>query len=136
VGVDAAQPTSAPDPPQWVAAVDLTPADARQVDRQASVGEGLAGHAVAATSHGDLEAVVARGVDRADDVLCRGAARDDRRLLVDHRVPEGPRLVVARLPERQNVAGERLLELTHQAGRGRLVYNRLGHSPPLKIVKV
>ena len=119
-----------------VAGVDLNPAHARQVDRQASIGEGLAGHAVAATSHGDLEAVVARGVDRADDVLCRGAARDDRRLLVDHRVPEGPRLVVARLPERQNVAGERLLELTHQAGRGRLVDNRLGHSPHLKIVKV
>src|SRR5437660_12694784 len=39
------------------------------------------------------------------------------------------------LPERQNVAGERLLELTHQAGRGRLVDNRLGHSPHLQIVK-
>jgi hypothetical protein len=47
-----------------------------------------------ATTNGDQQFVLARELDGADDVVCSGAAGDERRIAIDGAVPDTPCLVV------------------------------------------
>lgn len=72
-----------------------------QVDHQATVAGGKASRAVAAAADGDQEFVLAREIDRLDDVGHPGALGDQAGALVDHPVPELARRIVARVMRTQ-----------------------------------
>ena len=65
-----------------------------------------AGAVVAAAADGDRQVVLARERDRLGDVLRTRAARDQRRSLVEHRVVELARFVVAGIVRRRQLSGE------------------------------
>lgn len=69
--------------------------EAGQVDHQAAVAHGVAGRAVAAATHGDLQIVRAGEVDGVDHVRDAGAADDQAGPPVDHAVPDLAGVVVA-----------------------------------------
>ena len=75
------------------------------------------GPAMAAAADGDLGAVVAGEPDAADDVGGVPAARDGGRMLVDHAVVHGARLVVTRISRHDQVTAH---------GGGQLVVRRGG----------
>ena len=83
--------------------VDGRAAQQRQVDDQGAVGYPEPGAAVAAAADGDLRAVAAGEPDAADDVGGVPAARDRGRMLVDHAVVHGARLVVTRISRHDQV---------------------------------
>jgi len=60
----------------------------REVDHQAAVAEGVAGNVVAPAAHRQKEVVLAREVDRGDDIANAETASDERRLLVNKPVPQ------------------------------------------------
>src|SRR5205823_6639627 len=74
--------------------VDLDGAHRRQVDHQAALGDGLAGDVVAAAPDRHLAAGLPPETDGVDDVGRRGAAGDDRGVLVDHAVVDATGVVV------------------------------------------
>src|SRR5919199_1044737 len=59
-----------------------------QVDHEATIAHGIAGHAVAATTDGHQQVVGPRDIDGADHIRGPGAAGDEGRLAVDHAVPD------------------------------------------------
>ena len=67
---------------------------AREVDDQPAVAERAAADVVSASADRDEEVVVAREVDRRDDVRQSGTARDQPRALVDAGVPDPARDIV------------------------------------------
>ena len=93
-------------------AVELSPAQARfrargagdgvdpealhlgEIDDDPVVARRLARDVVGAAAHGNRQPLVARERDGGHDVHRAAAARDHRRALVDHRVPDAARLVV------------------------------------------
>ena len=81
-------------------------AQQRKVDDQGVVPHSEAGHVVAAAPDGDLHAVVAAEADAGDDVGDVAAARDGGRVLVDHGVVDGARLVVTGIGGRDQVAAQ------------------------------
>ena len=130
--VDVAQKGSALHSGDAAVRVHVDPTHPGEIDREAAVGKGLARDAVPAASHRNLEAVTARQHYRRDHVRGGRAARDDRRFLVDHRVPDGPGFVVAGLPSHHDVAGEGPAELRCEGCRRPLVENGFRHSPHLE----
>ena len=58
--------------------VDLDRAEAAEVDADAAVHDRRAGDAVPTAVYGERQVLLAREVDRGDDVVGRGAARDHR----------------------------------------------------------
>jgi hypothetical protein len=77
-------PTLRPDgPPHWV---DADPFHRRQVDHQAAIGDGQAGHVVAAVAYRYLARMVAGDRDRFHDVWDGAASGDKRRSLIDQAV--------------------------------------------------
>ena len=86
--------------------VDRGAAQQRQVDDQGAVGYPEPGPAVAAAADGDLCAVAAGEPDAADDVGGVPAARDRGRMLVDHAVVHGARLVVTRISRHDQVTAQ------------------------------
>ena len=91
--------------------VDGRAAQQRQVDDQGAVGDPEPGAAVAAAADGDLRAVAAGEPDAADHVGGVPAARDRRRMLVDHPVVHGARLVVPRISGLDQVTAQRCRQL-------------------------
>src|SRR4051812_4086131 len=84
--------------------IDANLTHRRQIDRQATVAERIAGDIVSSAAHREHEPVIAGEAHRLYDVVGAGAAHDDRRLAVDHRVPDGPGVFVAWSPWREHGA--------------------------------
>ena len=85
----------------------------RQIDQQATVARTAARSVVPTTPDREQHSVLARIVDRRTHIIGRGAAGDQRRLLVEHRVPDLPDLVIVRVPRLDEFA----TELRPKAGR-------------------
>jgi len=66
----------------------------REVDHESAVADGAARDVVAAAPNRERQSGLPREVHGGDDVGRTGTARDDRRISVDHSVPELSRLVV------------------------------------------
>ena len=81
--------------------VDVDGLHLREVDDQAVVTHGAAGHLVASAADADHRVVLAGDLDDLDDVSGVGAARDHRRVAIDQPVPHPPcRVVVGVAPVR------------------------------------
>ena len=115
--VDVSQGASGVGADGVVLRVDRGAAQQRQVDDQGAVGYPEPSCAVAATSDGDLGAVLAAEPHAGDDIGDVAAARDRSRVLVDHAVVDGARLVVP------GISGHD--QLTAQGG-GQLLVRRGG----------
>ena len=85
---------------------DRGAAQQRQVDDQGVVPDAEACRVVAAASDGDLDAMLAAETYAGDDVGDVPAARDGGRVLVDHGVVDGARLVVPGISRRDQVAAQ------------------------------
>jgi len=101
------------------AGLDVSPAFRRvhlnlshigEIDRQAAVGERVAGDVVPGAAHRDFEPVSPRKLDRRRHVGRRRAAHDQRRPPVDHRVPDLPRLFIAGVGRAQHAALNRAFQ--------------------------
>ena len=77
--------------------VDVDAAHLREVDDEAAVVDRVAGHVVAAALHREQQTLLAREVDRVDDVRRPGALHDQRRSAIDQPVPDRARVVIARI---------------------------------------
>ena len=75
-----------------------------QVDHQAALRHRQAGDIVASSADADFQAMVAAEAHRRGHISSARAAGDDRRALVNHRVPDSSRLVVAVLVRQQNLS--------------------------------
>jgi hypothetical protein len=82
-----------------------------EVDDEASVAHGLAGHPVARGSNGDQEVVRASELHRPDDVRGSGAPSDHRRPSVDHPVEHGARVVVLWIDGQDEASSQALSEV-------------------------
>src|SRR5262249_8766408 len=71
------------------------PAHLREVDHDPVVVDGVAGDVVPSALDREIEALLAREVDRVDDVGGTGPAHDECGAPIDQRVPERAPLVVA-----------------------------------------
>jgi hypothetical protein len=74
--------------------IDVDALHQREVDHQSAIGDRLAGDAVTAPSHRDLESFASAQVDRMGDVCRVQTARDHGGVLVDKPVVDAPSLVV------------------------------------------
>ena len=70
----------------------------------------LAGDVVTAAPHRRRQPEVAGGIDRGHDVRRAGTGKDQARTLVDHRVPDGPGLLVVRAVRLDDRAAEPALQ--------------------------
>ena len=104
--VDVAEQAAAARVHQLAFGIDGHLAQAGQVDGQAAVRHGLAGHVVAAAADRGREPVLAGHGDRGHHVLGAGAAQDQAGTPVDHGVPDQPRLFVVRVVGADDVALE------------------------------
>ncbi|GEM_PF-4378376 len=84
----------------------------RQVEHQSVVTRGQAGNVVTTALDGQREALLAGEVDARHDIGHAKAACDQGGSLVDHRVPQGARVIVAGFARKQ--------ERTPQAGSERV----------------
>src|SRR4051812_38508755 len=75
--------------------VDVDRPHPREVEHQATVADPVTGRAVTATTDREQQAVLAREVDRRDDVRAAAAPDDRRRPAVDHAVPDPARRIIA-----------------------------------------
>ena len=114
-GVDVAEPAAAADVHQLALGVDGDVAQPGQVDGQAAVRHGLAGHVVAAAADRGREPVLAGHADRGHHVLGAGAAQDQAGPPVGHGVPELAGLLVLGVVGADDVALERAGELLGDA---------------------
>ncbi len=90
--------------------INLYAPHARQVDDDPAVAGGQTGNAVAPASYGDRQLVFTREPDRGADIVGSGGPDDDRRISVDHAIPDGAGFVVAFVAGQDHVAGQRLPE--------------------------
>ena len=97
--------------------IDPDPFHRRQVDHQAAVGDGQAGHVVAAAAHRYLGRLVAADGDRVHDVRDGAAPGDKRGTLVDQPVVDPADLLVAQVCRGDQLAGERRPHLTGNLDR-------------------
>ena len=106
--------------------VDAHRAQRRQVDQEPAVADGVAGDVVAAAAHRDQQFVLAREVNRADDVGGPGAADDHARPAIDHGVPDRPCRVVAGVTRQVEGAAQAATQRLHLLGadRGRPALER------------
>jgi hypothetical protein len=68
--------------------IDAYVLDQRQVNHEAPIADRVTRDVVATAAHRDEQIVGAGELDRRDDVGHSGAADDERRVFVDHRVPD------------------------------------------------
>ena len=90
--------------------IDTNTLHQREVDDQPPIAEGLPSDIVTATADGHEKAIGASEVDRGDDIGGAGAARDERGIHVDHRVPDLTNDVIALIRRLNHVSAERLSE--------------------------
>jgi hypothetical protein len=111
--------------------VDVDPSHLRQVDHEATVVDGIAGHVVSTAPDRKEKVVLAREVHRVDDVCGTAALRDDRRPAVDQAVPDQPRVLVTGVVRSENgsahLHGECLQRLWVNGRNGR---SRRAHRSP------
>ena len=100
-------------PPFWVHA---HVAHGRQVDHQRTIAHRVAGDVVSATPDGNGEAVRPGDLDGRDDVGHVRDPDDDRGSTVDHRVPHGPRLVVAGIAGGEDRSPDRVVKCPDGVG--------------------
>ena len=93
--VDLAPRAAAADADRARLGIDLDVLQRREVDHDPVVAGPEPGAVVPAAADGQQQAAVASEADDARDLVCVGAARDQRRPPVDHRVVDLARLVVA-----------------------------------------
>jgi hypothetical protein len=111
--VQVAEQRTARHPGATPVGVDAHRAQQRQVYHQAALRHRDAEHAVAAAAHPDLQVPRTGEADRGGDVGRAGAAGDDGRPPVHHRVPDLSGLVVAVLVGQQDLALEAAAERCH-----------------------
>jgi hypothetical protein len=90
--------------------IDPHPAQQRHVDHQAAFADRQPGDVVAATAHRAEQAVLPGEAHGLHHVGGAGAARDQTRAAIDHRVPDLAHLLVARVGRGEHRALERRLE--------------------------
>jgi hypothetical protein len=100
--VEVAEQRTAADPGPAPVGVDANRAQRRQVDHQAALRHRDPQDAVAAAANPQLQVVRTAEAHRGGDVGGAGAAGDDRRPPVDHRVPHPPGLVIGILAGQQD----------------------------------
>ena len=84
--------------------------------------------------HRYLEVVAASQPHGRDHILCRRTSGDDDGFLVDHRVPDGPGVVISGLPSDQDIAGEGPTELFRECSRRPLIEDCFRHRHHLEMV--
>ena len=109
--------------------VDPDPFHRRQVDHQAAVGDGQAGHVVAA-AHRYLGRLLAADGDRVDDVRDGAAPGDKRGTLVDQAVVDQAGLLIARVGRGDQLAAERCPHLAGNLDRADHVVSPSGYMAP------
>ena len=92
--VDLAPGATAADPNRAGLGIDIDRLEQREVDDDAVVTRPQSGAVVAAAAHGQQQVVRGGEANRRCDVVGVGAARDQRRTLLDHRVVDLARLAV------------------------------------------
>ena len=88
----------------------------RQVDHDTAVADRAAGDVVAAASHRDEQSVVAGEPDGAHHICRPQAADDEAGFAVDHRVPDGSRLVIPWRTLLKYFAAQRPFQIADRAG--------------------
>lgn len=88
------------------ARIDANAAHRGQVDHQAAIADGAPGDVVPPAAHRDRQVMVAREIDRCDDVGSAGAAGDHAGMPVDHAVPDAAGRVVVRVAGAQQLAAQ------------------------------
>ena len=101
--------------------VDLHAAHRRQVDHQAVVADGAAGHLVAAAPDAEDRSVPAGDAHGLDDVGHVGAAGDHGRVAVDEPVPHPAGVVVPGMPAVDDLAAQPARDGIDQAARSSVV---------------
>jgi hypothetical protein len=87
--------------------IDLDPLHRREIDHQAVVARAVSLGGMAASAHGDHQAVVTAPPDGRPYVIRVAAARDERREAVDAAVPDHACLLVVGVALAEQLAGER-----------------------------
>ena len=101
--------------------VEAHAAHLREIDDQAVVAHGSAGHVVPTAANGERQLVLVGEAHGGRDVVGVGAARDDGRIPVDHPVPDAAGVVVVRVARGDDVP---LRCSESRAGRLRVVVRR------------
>jgi hypothetical protein len=99
--------------------IDPDPFHEGEIEHQPTVTDGITRHVVSPTADGEDELVLAGEGDRGNDIRNTGRAHDQRRVAVDHRIPEptdGVVVRVARLEE--STAQLRAKSLEHLLVKG------------------
>ena len=104
------EPAAAAGVRQVLLGVDGHLPQSAEVDGQPAIGQRLAGDVVTAAPHRRRQPEVAGGIDRGHDVRRAGTGQDQARTLVDHRVPDGPGLLVVRAVRLDDRAAEPALQ--------------------------
>ena len=99
--------------------VDSDAAQQREIDLHAAFARGLAGRTVAAALHCEEQVRRARELHRTAHVGRAARLHDQRRVLVDLRVPDAAGLLVGGNARQQQVAAEAIGELLHAGTRQR-----------------
>jgi hypothetical protein len=124
--VEIAEHGTAPDGDERSFGIDPHAVHRREVDHEPAVDASEPAAAVAAAADGDVEPLAPAEVHRRDHVGGVAAARDQRRPLVDHRVVEPARVVVAVVGRREHRPAER------RAQRLRALQD-CGHEPSFSV---
>ena len=90
--------------------VDVDTAHLREVEHDSAVVDGVAGDVVPSGLDREHEALLAREVDRVDDVGCTAALHDQRRAPIDQRIPDRACLVIAGIVRSEHRPPNRLPE--------------------------
>jgi hypothetical protein len=86
-----------------------------QIDHQPIVAEGQSRSVVTATAYRQQKVSFPGEVHSRDHIGDVSASCDQRRMLVDHRIVDGPRLVVSRIPRLDQFATKRCAQLGDSA---------------------
>ena len=116
------EPRPWPDPNGSRHRIDPDPVHVREVDHHPAVTDGVARDVVSRPPHGEEEVVFARETHGGHHVSGTRRTDDDARPAVDHRVVDGPRLVVSLVARPDHPTADRVLEAADGAvvrrGRG------------------
>ena len=100
--------------------IDFHCAHSGEIDDHAAVARREPGYAVAATAYRDDKVVLARELQRRDDVVDTSAAGDERRMAVGDGIPDDARAVVVAIAGDNQLTAETLPELFKRSAIERL----------------
>ena len=104
--------------------IDPDAAHERHVEHQSALANGQPGDVVPTAFDRQLHAVLTRGIHARDDVRYAEAPCDQRRTPIDHRVPDGARLVESRIAGAQEGPPDPPLQMVDN---GLVALDLLGH---------